>query len=309
LFAILSVSIYRQVHSQPNLGAAWVQVKQSYTSWKLWLVLFLMLVNWGIEAKKWQILVSSVQRVSFLKSFMAIFTGQAIGLNTINGVGEYVGRVIYLEDGNRLRAVAISMVGSISQIIVTMIMGIVGLIYMRTHVFDATHHLQGLSIFWLNGIMYLLSFGVIIVLLVYFELSWLTKLVEKIPFVAKYSFFIQKLEELTWKELAGILLLSFIRYFVFIAQYILLLQVFGVEASWISAGWTVCVMFLVLAIVPTIPLAELGVRGETSQQLLGLISGNSLGILFTAAGIWFINRAVPAVAGSLFILGVRLFKK
>jgi hypothetical protein len=70
----------------------------------------------------------------------------------------------------------------------------------------------------------------------------------------------------------------------------------------------VCVMLLVLAIVPTIALAELGFRGKLSLSLFGLYSTNTLGIVATAAGIWIINLMIPAVAGAIFILGVRLFR-
>jgi hypothetical protein len=117
-----------------------------------------MFVNWGLEAKKWQLLVSGVQNISFFRAFRAIFTGQAIALNTFNGVGEYVGRVVYLKDGNRLRAVALSIVGSLSQIIVTMVLGIIGLIYIRINILDESHHLEGLSKFWLDAMMYSISF-------------------------------------------------------------------------------------------------------------------------------------------------------
>lgn len=291
---------------------AWKAIQNSYhgqNAWKLYAVIVLMFVNWGLEAKKWQLLVTGVQKISFLRAFRAIFTGQAIALNTFNGVGEYVGRVVYLEDGNRLRAVALSIVGSLSQIIITMVMGIVGLVYLRLNVLDETHHLQGLSKFWLNAMMYSISFWTIVFLLIYFQLSWLTKLIEKIPFVEKYVFYIQKLEDFHWKELTRILLLSFIRYVVFVVQYLLLLELFNVQATVWQLSFMVCVMFLVLAVVPTIPIAELGLRGEASKQLFGLISSNTLGIVFTAVIIWLINRVIPAVAGSLFILGVKLFKK
>ncbi len=311
-FVFLSISIYKQVTQQPNLPHAWRAIEQSLTgfeSWRFYAVLLLMLVNWGIEAKKWQILVTGIQQVSFLRAFRAIFTGQAIALNTLNGVGEYVGRVVYLEDGNRLRGIALSIVGSLSQIIVTMVLGIVGLIYIRFDVLSATRHLEGLSIFWLNGLMYALSGCTIIFILIYFKLSWLTQLVEKIPFVAKYTFYIQKLEDFHWKELTRILVLSFLRYVVFVVQYLLLLQLFKVDAPWWQLASMVCVLFLVLAVVPTIPIAELGLRGKASQLLFGLLSANTLGILFTAAIIWLINRVIPAVAGSLFILGIRIFKK
>jgi len=268
-----------------------------------------MFVNWGIEAKKWQILVKGIQHIPFFRAYRAIFTGQAVALNTFNGIGEYVGRVIYLKDGNRLRAIALSIVGSLSQLIITLVMGLIGLAYVRLNILDDTHHLQGLSKFWLDALMYSLSFGTIVFLFIYFQLSWLTKLMEKIPFVAKYIFYIQKLEDFHYKELTKVLLLSFFRYVVFVVQYLLLLQLFQVEASIVQLAWMVCVLFLVLAVVPTIPIAELGLRGEVSRQLFGLISANTLGIIFTAAIIWFINRVIPAIAGSLFILGVKLFKK
>jgi hypothetical protein len=42
--------------------------------------------------------------------------------------------------------------------------------------------------------------------------------------------------------------------------------------------------------------------------LFGLLSANTIGILATAAGIWIINLVIPAIAGSLLILGIRLFR-
>jgi hypothetical protein len=64
----------------------------------------------------------------------------------------------------------------------------------------------------------------------------------------------------------------------------------------------------VLAIVPTIALAELGFRGKVSLLLFGLLSSNHIGIIATAAGIWIINLILPAIAGSIFILGLRFFR-
>jgi len=95
---------------------------------------------------------------------------------------------------------------------------------------------------------------------------------------------------------------------VFIAQYVLLLQVFAVEASVLNLAIMVSVLFLILTMVPSIALAELGFRGKVSLQLFGLLSANNLGIIAAAAGIWIINLIIPAIAGSVLILGVRLFR-
>ena len=66
--------------------------------------------------------------------------------------------------------------------------------------------------------------------------------------------------------------------------------------------------FFVLAIVPSFALADLGIRGKFSTELFNLYSSNTIGIIGTTFGIWFINLFVPALVGSLLILGTKIFK-
>jgi MFS family permease len=311
LFVWLSYSIYQQIQRQADVHQSWELIKAALIgpqSWKLVLVIIFMLVNWGIEARKWQVLVGSIQQVSFRRAYRAVFSGQALAFNTINRVGESAGRAVYLEEGNRIRGIVLSVVGSMSQIIVTFVLGLLGLLYLRFAVMDADHEV-GISAFWINVLIYTISGGTILFILLFFRISWAIRLLEKIPFVQKHKFFVQKLEDFHPKELTRILFLSFCRYVVFVVQYVLLLQVFEVSISFTDAACMVGVMFLLLAIVPTIALAELGFRGKLSLQLFGLFSTNTVGIVATAAGIWIINLIIPAIAGSLFILGIRLFRK
>lgn len=312
LFIALSYAIYRRIQNQENLHQSWDTIVRSLKGpqqWKIWVVVALSLVNWGIEGRKWQVLVAPVQEISFFKAFKAVLSGLAMSLFVPNRVGEYVGRILYMDEGNRLRSIALTLVGSVSQLIVTLVAGIGGLIYLRTHVLDTDTQLVGLSIFWFDGLLYAIIVGTLLLLLVYYKLSRITALIERIPFVSKYAFFIQKVETFHWKELTRVLSLSVARFAVFTFQYQLLLQVFQVDIGWVEGWWMVSVLFLVLAIVPTIPMAELGVRGQASLQLFGLLSTNTVGIIATAAGIWGINLILPSLAGSLFILGIKLFKK
>lgn len=311
LFVWLSFSIYRQVQRQGDVQQSWKLIQSAFSGPRLLGLLSvaaLMFVNYGLEARKWQRLVSGIQRVSFGKALRAVFSGQALGFNTINRVGESAGRAIFLDEGNRLRGVVISVVGSMSQILVTFFTGFIALLYLRFNLFPQKQELGGISLTMLDGLIYVIGAGIVIFTLLYFRLSWLTKMFERIPFVNKHRFFVQKLEDFHWKELTGILFLSIARYVVFVVQYVILLQVFDVNIAWFDASMLVCVMFLVLAIVPTIALAELGFRGKISLQLFGLLSSNTVGIVATAAGVWIINLIIPAIAGSLFILGVRLFR-
>jgi hypothetical protein len=312
LFVWLILAIYRQVHDQKNLYSTWQTMFNSFhsTEWVLLsLVLLLMLVNWGIEAKKWQIQIKRLEQVSFLRSYRAVFTGQAFGFASLNGVGEYAGRAFFMKEGNRIRSVAVTMVGSLSQLIVTFMMGILGLLYFKFFIPFPVNNIIGFNVLWMNILVCIVSIFTVLLLVMFYNMRLVTKTLERIPIVAKYFYFIQKVEEIGVKELTGILVLSLIRYAVFVLQYLLLLKVFKVDALLWQSASMVTVLFLLLTIIPTVTLAELGIRGELSIQLFGLISSNIVGILFSATGIWFINRVIPALAGSLFILGIRLFKK
>lgn len=312
LFIVLAWIIYQKIRQQPHLGDAFTTLRHSLTgerSAQFWLVIVLSLANWGIEARKWQVLVKPVQQFSLWQSFKSVLSGLALSLFVPNRATEYVGRILYMNEGNRLRSITLTIVGSISQLLVTLLAGVGGMVYLSTHLLQNGYNLPGLSAYWFSGLLYVVAAGAMVLLLIYYKLSWLTTLLEKIPFVYKYRFFVEQLESFHWRELTRILILSASRFCVFIVQYLLLLSVFDVTVPWVAGSWLVCVLFLVLAIVPTIPIAELGVRGGASIALFGLVSSNTVGILFTAAGIWCINIIIPALAGSLFILGIKLFKK
>src|SRR5882757_8661421 len=122
LFIWLSYSIYHQVSRQPHLDTAWQKIKGSFGgggSWKLYTALLLMPVNWGLEARKWQVLLKSLERISFFTCFKAILSGVAFSINTHNRIGEYGGRMVYVQEGHRWKAVSLTIVGSFSQLTVT----------------------------------------------------------------------------------------------------------------------------------------------------------------------------------------------
>jgi hypothetical protein len=187
-------------------------------------------------------------------------------------------------------------------------MGLLGLIFFK-YTEAAGAKLQGLSALWFNGLLYVLGAGIIVGFIFYYNISLVTRLVERISFVKKYRFLIQKVEELRSKELTSVLLLSAYRFVVYAVQYICMMKAFGVEAGLAEAAAAVMVMNFILSILPSISIAELGIRGQVGLQVLGLVSTNLTGVLATSVTIWLVNLMLPALAGSIFILGIRLFKK
>lgn len=312
LFLWLAYSIYQQVQHHKDLDQSWNLIKQTLVEkgWKVISFVFvLMILNWGLEARKWQLLATKVQPISYWSAYKAILTGQAFALNTINRSGDFVGKVLYLEEGNRLRAIGLSLIGSMSQILVTFSLGFISLTILRFTLLDNQAILPGLSVFWLDALLIGLIPGIFLFGVFYFNVALVIRWMERIPFVSKYKFFLEKMENMHNKELTRILLLSLFRYVVFVVQNVLLLKVFGVAANWQILVCLISVLFMLMAMIPTIALAELGIRGKLSLELFGLVSTNQLSILGASAGIWIINLIIPAMLGTVFLLGLRLFKQ
>ena len=312
LFLILAFLLYGKVKNQPDLPQKIDLLKNIFSKENTGLLICLfglMMTNWGIEAYKWKLLMKPVQQVSYFIAVKAVLSGLSLSLFLPNGIGEYAGRTVYMEEGNRLRSVSLNVVGSMAQLIITLVVGLFSLLYLRHNTWQSLPQVQGLSGLWLNGIFSMIALGTLILIITYFRLSWLALLLEKIPFVNKYKLIIEGLENFEWKYLTKILILSITRFCVFAVQYIVVLKLMHVQIDFINAFCTTSVLFIVLAILPTIPLADIGIRSQVATQLFGLLTGDIFGIVATTACIWFVNLIIPSMAGTLFISGIRIFKK
>ncbi|HSZ86724.1 MAG TPA: hypothetical protein VK787_11890, partial [Puia sp.] len=138
---------------------------------------------------------------------------------------------------------------------------------------------------------------------------WLVKFFEKKWAASKFFSYIKVLEDFNATFLLRILSLSLFRYIVFIIQYYMMFSVFGVSLSVAETLAGMSVVFLIIAIVPSFTfLSELGVRWEASIQIMELFGAATVGILAASFGIWLVNLIIPALIGSLLILGLKLFR-
>jgi uncharacterized membrane protein YbhN (UPF0104 family) len=309
LFAWLSYSIYRQIKNQPDLEEKWSHIQNSFGGVAIAsfiTVFLLMLVNWGIEAYKWKLSVRKIQEIKFLTAFRAILSGTSFSVTTPNRVGEYLGRVLYMSEGNRLKAISTTIVGSLSQLLTTFFFGWIGLIVLKQKIITSGL----LGEIWLNVLIIGVALVLFVLTVFYFRLPFLIRWIDRMPQSKKFAWLIQTLEEFNATLLLQLLSLSALRFMVFIVQYYILLRLFNVDVTLVQGFYSVSVAFLVMAVIPTIALfTDLGLRGEVNLKLMGLFSTNSLGISLTAISIWFINLILPALAGSLLILSIkRIFK-
>jgi len=267
-----------------------------------------MPVNWGIEARKWQLALRPIGGIAYSDAFKAVFTGTTMASFTPNRMGEYLGRILYVRPGHRIESISLTIVCSMAQLLITLVLGLAGILYLRGALSGhAVAHEK--TVLWLNTLLGLVIFLLVSLTIIYFRLSWLLRILGKISVLAKYQAYLKVLQNFDATLLLRILFLSFGRYLVFIVQYGLIFPLFGVILTAGELWGGMSVVFLVMAVMPTFTfLTELGLRWETSIQVLELFSVNTIGIFAGSFAIWLVNLIVPALIGSLLMLSIKLFK-
>ncbi len=311
VFLFLCYSIWQQLLRQPNRLQSFRQIGHAFhgpKQWMIWVALLLMLLNWGLEARKWQLALRSLQRISYWRAYRAVLTGTTLASFTPNRIGEYLGRMLYLDEDRRARSIPLSLACSMAQLLVTMLAGLAGVIYLHHHLQSRLPQSRDAIRLAFKFLLAGIPFAALILTILYFRLPALVRSLKKI-YSGKYLLVVSVIENIGAVVLLRILLLCVIRYAVFISQYYLLFRVFEVSLTWEQTFGGISVMFLVMAIVPTFTfLSDLGLRWEASIQIMEWFSSNTTGIFATALGIWLINLIIPALIGSLLILSIKLFK-
>jgi uncharacterized membrane protein YbhN (UPF0104 family) len=254
-----------------------------------------MFVNWSLESLKWQMLMRPFRRISFLLSFRAVLSGTTISLFTPNRVGEFAGRVLHLEQGFRIKGVIATITGSMSQLLVTIIAGCIALlVYPRDPGFTMIQDREIIQL--LASVIPILS------VLIFFGLPQLPGLLpegrfkERIDALASYNAF----------QLSTAVSISALRYMVFAIQFFLVLRLFNVIIPFSDSIQLIAIIYIVMAIVPTMAVSEIAVRGSVALYFLAPYSGDPAAILAASTLLWLINLALPAGLGALSALWIRL---
>jgi hypothetical protein len=301
LFVLLCYSLYHQITSQQNLKERWHDISQVWKSAGFYWVILLMLFNWGIESVKWRFMLNPVQRISFPTALKCIFAGCAVTMITPNRMGEFGGRILFVDHEHRLRAVSISIIGSISQTIITFIFGCLGLLFFVKKGFPV--HEEYVTNFIMYKSVWIVSIGISVFLLaLFFFENKIWGLFQRIPVLNKYLRYLSIQDLYPHKTLLRILAFSLLRYLVFILQYLIMLKTMHVHIEASSAMAMTSVFFLSLALAPTMGFLELPIRSQLGIVLFGVLTSDMLGLQSVTIAIWLINIIIPAVIGLMIIL-------
>lgn len=300
------ISIYYQLQNQLEKRFSFDTFIQSFQQEgykNLVLIFCLMLVNWGIEAKKWQISLSPLTTISFKQAYKAVFSGTTVAFFTPNRIGEYLGRMLYVKNEHRLQSIPLTILGSVSQLTITLFLGCISLFYWKYN-----SQYQPISINVLNTLLWVSILLCIIMLVFYLRTQWLFQKILKLSWTKKAYPYFKALLAVDKKIMISLLSWSFLRYLVFISQYWLVMDLFGIKLSVVEVMGVMATIFFLLAIIPTFgELMDMGVRLKTGVYMLQNISGNVVGMMASSLTIWIVNLVIPALIGSLLILTIRIF--
>jgi hypothetical protein len=307
IVALLAWVIYKNIFGKQDIDEIWSlfleNVKEENIYWLIFAIL-LMPVNWIFETLKWRVLIEGVEKLSFRRSFAAIIAGVTLSIFTPNRIGEYGGRVLFVKPENNWKSVIATLVGSFSQLLVILSMGMLGFAYFVGNYFDIeTHLLQGVF-FIMVALIGLMLFG-------FYNIDILIPVFKKIPHIYKLKRFFKHiivLRNYDSKTLNKALGFAFLRYSVYTIQYLLLLHFFGINITLIEGLSGIATIFILQTSIPLPPLVGLLARSEIALVIWGIFSDNELSILASTFVLWILNLIIPALFGAVFIANINVLK-
>lgn len=291
LFVICGFAIYNKVLVNENWAQYGVMMRAQLFSVPVyqWIVLiFLLCCNFLIESIKWKLVVEATNPLSFFKAIKSVLVGQAFAFFTPNRIGEYAGRTLFLEAGNKLIGMAQMGWASYAQLIVTICIGAIALA--------------------LNISLYPWSDG-----------PWMitVKLVSPIIAIISVFVFFYRREWKGWMSFLNrvqienslkwsMLFFSVIRYLVFMLQYVWIAYMLRMNIHVFPLILSVSILFLCLSILPTISITELVIRGQLLLMIMAPFYNDKMMIISLSSFIWGINFLIPSIIGTILTLSYRI---
>ena len=249
----------------------------------LLITLLLSPLNWFIEFLKYKLIIRQANaEISIPDRRHSFYAGMLSAFLSPNMIGNFIGRMLYFKRNDRAGVVIFTLIANFSQMLITLIMGLGGLVYFIES-FDLKFPLP-----------YYFGMALVIVLFYYF-FEIILKLVS-----AKWA---RRIAD-SFKSLhifkTQVLLLSFLRYGIFLLQYYLILNAFQYEFAFSDVP-VIFLLFLFTSLTPGLFFGKIIVRESIAIWVLGMFFVPDHISLLSSISIWTINLLLPNLL-ILFIL-------
>ncbi len=265
-----------------------------FTSKNMVFVLFLTIFNWFLEILKWKKLVSIIKNISISQATKQSLSALTASLFTPNRIGEYGAKAIYFPKRFRKRILLLNLIGNVSQMSITVILGVIGLYY-----FISTYSVE-ISYYRVS------RFGLLLLMVSIFGVLGVTQNRYKIKGFSMNRI-MTFLKEISFQKKSLILLLSLIRYAIFSYQFYFLLTLLGVELNYPEIMIGITSMYLLSSVIPSLFIFDVVVKGSVAVYIFGFMGINEFTVLCVTTLMWILNFVLPSVFGSFHVLNFNYF--
>ncbi len=316
LFAAL---LAHELDSGDKLRSAWAAFRVQWAGANVWwaaTALALLPLNWGAETQKWRILLRVFSpAVSWGMALRGVLAGVSLAVFTPNRLGEFAGRVLLVPPEQRWRAATANVVSTLSQTLVVLAAGGLGLWWFMQQVLRPEP-------FYAGAVAVLAVAGVATLFFFYFQIKLLIPVLRRLRWLRSW-----RLQPARWPWLRGqvrlllrgvavlgrfeqrtlwvVLGWAAFRYAVYSAQYFCLLQFFSIHTGFWGGLAGISTLFLLQTGIPLPPAMGLVARGSLAVQVWSQFGANEVSSLSATFTLWIINLILPALVGTFFLLNVK----
>lgn len=239
-------------------------------------------LNWFLEWMKWKEILIAIDEKENSNNFTAFSSGIVSSFLTPSLSGNFLGRMYYFEKNKRWKITVYSLVANFSQFLVSILFGIVALKLVPVFL-DVNYGI--LFFLWIISLL----------LLGFFFFG--EKVLKNVSITRLQSLFIQ-IEN--GPSRLKLLFLSFLRYLVFVAQYVLALNAFGEKINSTLFG-LIAIVFLLITLTPSLFFGKVVVRESISISVFSFAGMDPLTAAFASFSTWIFNLLIPAMIALIFV--------
>ncbi len=297
LFLIAIYFLYSQISARSEEFST---IKISLYDTRFYIALLLLVVlqfiNWLLEAIKLKLLLSFESGVSLKKALVAVYVGNFTAFFTPDRLGTFIGRFLVINELNKLKVTALTAIGNLSQLIITVGFGLISFLAVS---FSKPSYVQFDSLL-LFALVVVFVFLFIALLWMYMNPYILLNKLKKWQFFQSYVQRLASLKDLEVGIKLKVLGFSFLRFVVFYFQYLIIIEYLNINFHFLDTLYFIGLLYGLITFIPSPFLGNFGTREALA---LYLTSYSVIGVFgpFISFFVWLINVGVSTAIGGILL--------
>ncbi len=298
-------AFYEQTIGKENVGELYAAFQNQLSEGNiLWLfaAVILLPLTYQIEAWKWALAIHRIVQPSKSQIMKSILAGTALSFWTPGQVGDYGGRLMFIDTKKKWEVILATGVGNIAQQVAIITLGGFGIAYYLL----AHSTITGYSLF-----IIFIVYGAIVVFnwLIYFNVELMIPILKKLKLFNKSNeSALTTLTDFDSKELWTLLIHASFKFLIYSLQYYCFLQFFGIYGGFTQLYLLILADYAIQLVLPVPPFLRLILRGEVAIAIWSAFSHNEIAILVASYSLFTLNVLLPSLIGIGLMVNENILK-